>query len=260
MAFTMITGATGGLGSAFARESAERGDDLFLTARSEEKLSALCNDLHSLYPKQEFRYFACDLTDSESRQALFAAAQNLPLKRLLNVAGADIQKAFCAYTQEKILFQCRVNFESAVAITHFFLQHCMEKAEVLTVSSISAVYPMPYFALYSATKKAEQQFFCALHCELKNRNIHVTTLLPGAIPTRPDVIEDIRRQGLWGRMAKLAPARVAKIGLDAVRKNKNCVIPGFWNKCMRFFTAPIPLALKMRFIQKRWSKQEKDAF
>ena len=121
-------------------------------------------------------------------------------------------------------------------------------------------YPMPYFALYSATKRALVQFFSALRVELKGQGVKVTTVLPGGMPTRKDVCEQIKGQGLWGKIATKSPAYVAEKSLRAVGKNKRVYIPGLVNKLMAFFTKLIPLSWKMHFIAKRWSKISKDAF
>ena len=90
--------------------------------------------------------------------------------------------------------------------------------------------------------------------------LKATLFLPGAMPTREDIKEQIRGQGLWGRLAALPPATVAKRSLRAAEKNKGKTIIGFYNKLMNFGTKLLPLSLKMRFIEKRWSKISKDAF
>ena len=119
---------------------------------------------------------------------------------------------------------------------------------------------MPYFAIYSATKGALTAFSVALREEVKKQNIAVTAILPGAMPTREDIKEQIKGQGLWGRLAVKSPQAVAEYSLKAVCKNKRKAIPGFWNKVMRFSTALIPTSWKLKFIAKRWSKISKDAF
>ena len=261
--YTLVTGACGGLGGAFVNLLAERGEALFLTGRSAERLKALVRRLKEKFPDLPVLFCACDLTDERSRAALFAYADEMRARfcRLVYVAGADIQKGFFQYTQEKAAFQARVNFEGAVSCMLAVSQRCdMDgNAEFLTVGSVSGLYPMPYFALYSATKRALEQFSSALRTEWKGK-AKVTCILPGAIPTRPDVVENIRTQGLWGKLAALPPETVARKGLRAVRKNRRSVVIGFWNKLMRAFTAPIPLSWKMRWIARRWQKTEKDAF
>ncbi len=263
MTYTLITGACGGLGRAFVRVLAERGENLFLTGRSGERLSALANEISAEFSGVHIEYYPCDLTEQASREDFFryADGENTMFSRLIFVAGADIQKAFERYTEDKIVFQTRVNFEGAVSFTRAVLSRSPldGKTELLAIGSVSGIYPMPYFALYSATKAALRQFYAALRVELKGR-AKVTCVEPGAIPTREDVKENIKSQGLWGRLAAKSPRSVAEASLRAVACNRRTVVIGFWNKLMRAGTALFPLSLKMKVIARRWKRTEKDAF
>jgi len=262
MGFTFITGATGGLGRAYCYASARRGEELFLTGRSMEKLLSLKNELNSAYPDIKIYCFPCRLDREDDRAALFKYISDSGVKfsRLINVAGADIQKAFLEYDQDKITFQSRANFEAAVCVTRFVLSHAEKNLRILSVGSVSGIYPMPYFAIYSATKGATTSFFISLHEELKKEGISVTVVLPGAMPTREDIKEQIKGQGLWGRLAAKSPEYVAEKSLKKSDKNKRKYIPGFFNNLMNVGTKLIPLSLKLKFIAGRWSKISKDSF
>ena len=165
--YALITGATGGLGKAFVYVLAERGDNLLLTGRSEEKLSALKVDLQEKYPQIKVRCYAADLANEGSRYAMMEKikADGVKVSTLVNVAGADVQKGLMDYTQEKIAFQCRVNFEAAVSMCHFAIENKSDHLEIVNVSSVSGIYPMPYFAIYSATKGALTSFSQSLRAE-----------------------------------------------------------------------------------------------
>lgn len=255
----LITGACGGLGGAFVRSLAGRGEDLYLTGRSGERLSALAGDVQKQYGV-DVGYAACDLRNSDERIAFFARLERegVRVKRLVYVAGVDTQMAFEKYGEEKIVLQARANFEGAVSFIRGALALCAPgECEILIVGSVSGLCPMPYFALYSATKKALEQFCLALRVELKGR-AKVCCVLPGAIPTRADVKAYIAAQGLWGRLAALPPEKVAAKALKAVGKNRGRVVIGFWNKCLQMFMKIVPLRLKLRFIARRWGKTEKD--
>ena len=211
----IITGATGYLGKAFINEliyskelksGLESGEtSLVLTGRSEEKLTALKSGIPF---RAEIFTKAMDLSSEVSRGEFFEAlsARGERVKMLINVAGADIQKPFENYTQEKLLFQCRANFEGAAAMCLYAVQHAAKKAKIINISSVSGIYPMPYFAVYSATKGALTSFSQALSREVKKRGITVTVILPGAMPTREDVREQIRGQKAWGKLAAEPPS------------------------------------------------------
>lgn len=261
MAYTFISGATGGIGKAFVLECAKRGYDLFLTGRSQDKLDLLKEKILAEY-KVNVKCFPCQLTDECDRKELakHIDENGIKFERIINVAGVDIQKAFMAYTIEKVHFQLRVNVEATISLTHELLCRRAESVELITVASMSGASPMPYFALYSATKALLINFFTALHYELKKENVKVTVIMPGAVPTRPDVIEDIKGQGLWGKLSAKSPEFVAKRSLNAVRKNKVKYIPGGFNKFLNFIMKLVPKGIVLRFIANRWKKQTKDAF
>lgn len=259
--FTFISGATGGLGKAYAEYCAKSGYDLFLTARSEERLSALKDAISAKY-NVNIEYFPCQLTDDASRKELIAHIEEKGFKfdRIINVAGVDTQKAFINYTQEKVLFQIRVNCEATLMLTHGLLKNRAEKTEVLTVGSMSGVSPMPYFAIYSASKAFLASFFTSIHYELKKDGVKVTTVLPGGIPTRPDIIEEIKKQGLGGKLSSHPAEFVVKKSLKAVKKNKIICVPGAFNKFLYCMMKIAPKRIVLSFIAKRWVNHAKDAF
>ena len=261
MEYTFISGATGGIGKAFAIVLASRGKNLFLTGRSQEKLQALKDEL-LINNKIDIEVFACDLTDGTSRENMlsYIDIKNIKFSGIFNVAGVDIQKAFTEYTNEKVLMQIRVNVEATVCLTHALLSRRAEKIEILTVSSMSGATPMPYFALYSATKAMLINFYTSLHFELKKQNALVTVIMPGGVYTRQDIIEDIKGQGLWGKLSAMSPSRLVDKSLKALKKNKKKYIPGFFNKFLYFVIKIAPKSIVLSFIGRRWKKQSKDAF
>ena len=259
MGYVLITGACGGLGKAFCYQIAKT-DDLFLTGRSIEKLTALKQELIAVRSTAKIEIFECDLTDFSQREKLFKYVDEKQIKfsGLINVAGVDTQKEFIKYTHEKIVFQTRVNFEATLAITHGVLTRREKDLKILTVSSISGTVPMPYFAVYSSTKSALISFFKSLRYEVKDAKI--TTLIPGSIPTRDDVKRDIEIQGITAKLSSKSAEYVVKKGLKALNKNKEKVIPGAFNKFIYFLEKVIPKCLQCKFIARKWKKKEKDFY
>ncbi len=259
--YTLVTGATGGLGRAFAHILASRGEALFLTGRSEEKLAALKEELAPF--GAEILYCPCNLEEEGERAALFDRADRAGVRfsRLVYAAGADTQMAFEKYDEARIVFQTRANFEGAVSFCRAFLSRTPldGTSELLFIGSVSGCSPMPYFALYSATKKALEQFLSGIRYELKGK-AKVTCVLPGGMPTRPDIAENIRTHGFFGRISALPPEKVAAISLKGVRKNKKRVLPGFWNRTIAFFSALTPPPIRNRIIARMWGRTEKDHF
>ncbi len=261
MAYTFISGATGGIGKAFTFACAKKGYNLFITGRSAEKLCALKNNIEKDY-NVTVKSCACDLTSELSRKEMlsFIDQNGIKFDRIINVAGVDTQKAFMDYTMEKVLFQLRVNAEATISLTHALLSRREKQTEVITIASMSGVSPMPYFALYSATKALLINFFTSLHYELKKDGVKVTVVMPGGVPTRPDIIEDIKGQGVWGKLSSKSPEFVAEKSLKRVKKNKIKYIPGAFNKFLNLVIKIVPKKIVLPFIARRWKKQSKDAF
>lgn len=262
MTYTLITGACGHLGGAFVSEAMQAHENLILTGRSLQRLEAKRKEIFEGGYDGDVKIYEADLANELSRYALIEklTADGVSIGRLVNVAGADIQKPFEDYTQEKITFQCRANLEGAISLCLAALKLKDKTLEIINVSSVSGIYPMPYFAIYSATKSALTSFSLSLREEQRKNGVKVTAVLPGAMPTRDDVKAQIKGQGLWGRLAAKSPEFVAKKSLRAVKKNKGKYVPGFWNRALATVTAALPLSWKLKFIARRWSKLSKDAF
>lgn len=259
MGYTLITGACGGLGKEFCLALVKT-DKLFLTGRSEEKLERLKEELLAKYPKAEILTFKADLTSETERKELFDYADEKGVKfgGYIAVAGADIQKAFVKYTPEKIVFQTRLNFEANIAMCHGVLLRREKDLKILAVSSMSGSLPMPYFAIYSATKRAVIDFYESLRYEVKDAKI--TVLMPGGIPTRADIVKDIEIQGWTGKLSSKPASFVVKKALKGLEKNKKRVIPGVFNKFVYCVEKLAPNAVKCGYVARKWKKKEKDAF
>ncbi len=260
--YTLITGATGGIGGEFCLQCAQKKENLFITGRSEEKLKALAEKLTAEFEGIKVKYYPCMVNEDADRAALFdyIDREGVKISKFINVAGVDTQLAFEKYTQEKLLFQTRVNFEAAVSLTRYVIDRRADGLKILIVSSMSAACPMPYFALYSATKAALVNFFSAMHVELKPLGINVTVLMPGGVPTRPDIIRDIEIQGLKGKWSSKPKDFVVKKALAGLDKNKRIVVPGLANKITYVATKIAPTKWSMAFVAKNWKGKEKDAF
>lgn len=260
--YIFISGATGYIGKAFCNLFASDKQKLFLTGRDIDKLNALKENLQNTY-NVAVDIYACDLTNilSVHNMLSYIDDKGITFSGIINVAGVDIQKGFLEYTQEKLLFQIKVNAEATLLLTHALLKRRAEgQMRIITISSMSGASPMPYFAVYSATKSMLTNFFTSLHYELKKEGVNVTVVLPGGVYTRPDVVEDIKGQGLWGKLSAKSPEFVAKKSVKASDKNKIQYIPGFFNRFLYRLMKIMPKKLVLKFIANRWKKQTKDAF
>ena len=256
-----ISGATGGIGKAFAYQVASQGGNLFLTARNSQKLQNLASEIANKYGVY-VDWFSCDLTNAHAVKHMlnYIGEKGYKFCRVINVAGVDTQMAFTKFSTQKLSMMIDVNCTSTVNITHALIDRATQNMQIITIASMSGASPMPYFALYSATKSMLINLFTALHYELKSKGIKVTVVMPGGVYTRKDVVKQIEEQGLWGKLSAKTPEYIAKKSLKVASKNKVKYIPGFFNKLLYGIIKITPKCIVLKFIAKRWAKIEKDAF
>src|SRR5436190_3610246 len=183
---TLITGASSGIGEAFARKLATQGHDLLLVARSEDKLIALCNEL-GLNHDVRAQYYVADLSQPDAPVRLLEATRerNLEINLLINNAGFGSMGEFAQLDLERELNMIDLNVRSLVALTHLFLQPMRERksGSILNVASTAGFQAVPFMATYAATKAFVLSFSEALWEENRPYGIEVMALCPGVTET-----------------------------------------------------------------------------
>jgi hypothetical protein len=253
----MITGATGGLGKAFAAECAMRGWNLLLTDIQPTPLTHLAQGLGNLYGIDVLTH-ACDLSSPEARDQMWAQIDQLGirLRGLINVAGLDYEGMFLERDTQQIRTILRVNVESTLETTHHAL-HLREKGgtfHVINVSSLAAYQPMPVKAVYAASKRLLLDFSLAMHHELRPHGVVVTALCPAGMPTTPACVEGIRAQGWLGRLTTVNTGDVAAQTLNATLAGRAVVIPGVFNRLLQLASGLLPPYLVSYLVGQRWQK------
>ena len=255
MRYTLITGAAGGLGKAFAVECARRGWNLFLTDLHGEPLEILARSLESVYGVRVL-HSACDLTDFDSRTALLEHLRREPLRfeALFNVAGIDYEGLFLEQNRRRIRTILRLNVEGTLDMIHGVLplRDPLRPFRILNVASLAAFYPMPVKATYAASKRFLLDFSLALREEVREMGATVTVLCPGGLPTTPEVVAAIDVQGLPGFLTTENIGGVAAGSVDAMLRGQAIVIPGWINNVLRMLGGFAPGTLAARFIGRRW--------
>lgn len=255
--YALITGAAGGLGKAFAAECAARGWDLALTDVSPQALSALAGGLRRLHGVRA-EYRACDLTDPESRDAFWSWVdrRGMAVHLLVNVAGLDHEGLFGERTTAEIRDIIRLNVESTVDTTRRVLARRLPAGtlRIVTVSSLGAFYPMPYKAVYAASKRFLLDWSLALRAELRPDGVSVTVLCPGGLPTNADCRRAIEAQGFLGRLTTRNTGEVAAETISAALSGRAVVIPGAANRLLGAVGGALPAAWIAAGICARWGQ------
>ena len=186
MKSTLITGASSGIGEAFARRLAARGDNVVLVARSEDKLAAICSEwgrTHNVHAQ----YVALDLAKPEAPAHLFEETmrRGLEVETLINNAGFGSMGDFVTLDLERELNMIDLNVKSLVALTHYYLAPMRQRRHgaIINVASTAAFQPVPYMTTYAATKAFVLSFSEALWDENRQYGIKVMALCPGVTET-----------------------------------------------------------------------------
>ena len=247
MNYTLITGASTGIGKDFALLYAQKKQNLILVARNLVTLELLANELKTAYVGIEIECIAMDLSVSGAAKKVFDEVQskNLSVNRLINNAGIGLQGAFVDISledQEKML---QLNVTALMQLTHYFAQDMKQnkQGDILNVASTAAFQAGPYMAVYYASKAFVVSFSEALHNELRDEGVTVSVLCPGA--TKTEFFNPDRNLKLpSGAMASMD---VAKIGVNALDSKKRMVISGVINNIMvqSLRTTPRFIAIKV---------------
>lgn len=259
--YTLITGATGGLGRAFVNECALADNNLILVGTNIDRLNRFREELLSKYEGIEILVYACDFTISEDLVGLlkYIESNNLKISRLINNAGY-ICEGSNKYVSLDTLQKCiMVNNLGTTTLTKgvLDLHNASDRLEIITISSLASNYPLPYMAVYSATKAYLKSYMLSLREEYRGDNVTILTVLPGAIATSDSMKEAIEAQGLKGSLSAVAPNKIATIALKKSNKNKAQYIPGWFNKLANIVSKLVPLSLQIKVAGNMWKKSQK---
>ena len=243
---TLITGASSGIGEAFARKLAARGHNLLLVARSEDKLINLCNELGRINGTRA-QYVALDLSEPDAPARLFEETRkrDLQIDFLINNAGFGSMGDFAKLDLERELNMIDLNIRSLVELTHRFLQPMRERksGRIINVASTAGFQGVPFMATYAATKAFVLSFSEALWEENRPYGIGVMALCPGV--TETNFFEASRMQRPPARISQ-TPEEVVETALRAVKRGKSSVISGWTNFFMIETERLVPRSLILR--------------
>jgi|SRR5689334_3067162 short-subunit dehydrogenase len=226
---TLITGASTGIGAAFARKLAARGRNVLLVARSEDKLIALCNELGRLTSIRA-QYVALDLQQPDSGAQLFEETQKreLEIEMLINNAGYGSMGDFARLDLDRELEMIQLNVRAVVDLTHRFIGPMRERKRgtIINVASTAGFQAVPYMSTYAATKAFVLTFSEALAEENRLHGIHVMALCPGVTETNFFEASKIDRPPM---RTIQTPEEVVDAALRALDRHKTVAISGWTN-------------------------------
>lgn len=253
----LITGASAGIGSALARVFASNGFDVILTARREDRLVTLANEIESKHGVSAY-VIAEDLSDPDAPQRLYdeIAARGLDVDALVNNAGYGVRGGFGDNDWQVHADFMQVLSTSLLHLTHLFLPHMIEQkfGWILNVASLSGYLPgiSSSASLYTPIKTFVVKFSQGLWTECRGTGVHVTGLCPGFTMSEfHDVIEERDAMNKLPGFVMMDAETVARQGYNAVMRDKPVLINGWVNRVLSVLPRIIPETLLFGIINWR---------
>jgi short-subunit dehydrogenase len=227
----LVTGASSGIGEVFARQLAERGANVVLVARSQDKLETLAQALRDR-SGVSIDVLACDLGEPGAGGALAArlAERGVAIDVLVNSAGFGLFGQLHEADPARISQQVQLNVTALTELTCALLpqMRARDYGAIVNVASTAAFQPLPYMAVYGATKAYVLSFTEALWAETRGTGVRVTALCPGATDT--PFFDTASEHASIG--ARMAPEEVVDAAFRALERRRCSVTPGLRNRLL----------------------------
>ncbi len=229
--YTLITGASSGIGLEIAKQLAAKNQNLILVARSEDKLEALQKNLRNQF-NVDVIYSQYDLSEPNAAQDLFNEIKENKylVTGLINNAGFGNYGNFVEMPLKKDEEMIAVNVTALVGLTKLFGADMVKagKGRIMNVASLLSFLPFPYYSIYSATKSFVLSFTETVSAELEGTGVIVTALCPGTVET-PFHTDAMRKTNAMSANKPVPADVVAKAGVELFLNGKGKKIVGFMN-------------------------------
>ncbi|MEC3908120.1 SDR family NAD(P)-dependent oxidoreductase [Tamlana sp. 2201CG12-4] len=224
--YTVVTGASQGLGKAFALSLAKRQHNLILISLPNQNLKELAQHITTQYNVN----VACFETDFSSDENIIALTTHLntnyTIDILINNAGTGGTKKLEDASLNYLNTIIQVNVKATTVFTHQLLPNLKQqpRSYILNVSSIAAFSPVGYKTVYPASKAFVHSFSLGLSEELKQSNVSVSVINPGAMKTNPEITARIEKQGFIGKLTLLEPQKVAEYSIKKMFRGTTFIL------------------------------------
>ncbi len=245
----LITGASSGIGAAFAQALAARGMATVLVARSDEPLRALASRLTERHATRA-EVIPADLSTASGVAGLIDEMQRrgMSVDLLINNAGFGLHGRFERLSPQQQLDEIQVNIAALVALTHAVAPDMLARSAgaIINVASTLAFQPDPYMAVYGATKAFVLSFSSALAEEYAATGVRVMALCPGATAT--PFYKVAGGDETFAGMRMRTPEQVVTTGLRALESGRTVVIDGASNRWLFGLTSTLPASVGARIL------------
>jgi short-subunit dehydrogenase len=240
----LITGATSGIGYELAKLFAKDGYNLVLVARNEENLKQTAAEMEQLNSAIHTHIIPADLFKSDAAQKVYDKTTELgiTINVLVNDAGQGEWGRFIKTDLQREIDIVQLNIISLMSLTKFYLKDMVERNEgrILQLASSVSKAPSPYLSVYAATKAFVLSFTEALNEELKDSEVSITALQPGATDT--DFFHKAKAENTvtYKETDLYTAEEVAQAGYEALMAGTTIISPGFMNKTQKAMNTIMP--------------------
>lgn len=246
----VVTGASSGIGTEFARQLAAAGTDLVLVARTKGRLEALASELADTHGR-DVEVLPADLAEATQLAQVEerVASHERPVDLVVNNAGFAVSGSFASLDVDEVEGQVLVDVLAVTRLTHAALRRMRGVGEggVLNISSGVGFLPTVGSSVYSASKAFVTSLGQALHEELRGTGVTVTTLCPGFTRTEFQARGGYDATQVPGFMW-MSAVDVARAGLDGVASGRSVVVPGAVNQVMLSVAQLLPRTIPPRIV------------
>ncbi len=257
--YAIVTGASSGLGKSFALELASRKIDTILVSLPGEGIEGVCAECRKMGTDSVF--YEIDLTNQQELLAMTGEInRKYRVNILINNAGTGGSDIFSRASVKYINRIIQLNACATTLMTHEMLPNLMEnrdRAYVLNISSLASLTPTGFKTVYPASKSFVRYFSIGLRNELRNSPVSVNVALLGPMPTKPEIAERIKSQGLIGRFLTITPEKAAKKCVEKMFRDKGIIVAGFSNILSCFLLKFIPEGIRASVMTKTMSNELK---
>jgi hypothetical protein len=250
--YALVTGASRGLGMAFARELAKRQYNLVLVARSREPLEALASELRQSNAVSVVT-IAADLSSPCAGRALGEqmASEGIPIDLLVNNAGFGLRGEFRTLSLQRQIEMLRLNNQSIVELTYSLIPAMLERRQkgIINISSTAGFQPIPFAAAYAATKAFLTAFSLALEHELRSADVTVVTVCPGRLIKNENGHSAQPARSKWAGILQ-TPEDVVADAFRVLANGGGLAVPGALNKFSVFAQRLIPRKVVPKLVAK----------
>ena len=260
--YALVTGASTGLGKAFAIQCARTGKNVILVALPGEGLENLSREISSRFGV-DAPWIELDLTENDAIQRLSSwALSKYRIDLLINNAGFGGTQSINGASFEYLDKMIKLNVRATSMLTYLLLPELKShgNAYVLNVSSLIAYTPVPYKTFYPASKSFIYFFSRGLREEFKEEGIHVSVLMAGPMNTNPNVTKRIEALGWKGRFVALSPDEMARLAIKGLLNKRAVIIPGLGNKLSFLVSKILPASIRIPMLKRVFIRELKDGY